>query len=89
MIGNQFLEVPFRRKDIKMKRLPKYTPAEVRNDPVSYTHLRAHETESDLELDERTMAKGLFEHAGVAAHPSDYGMQCISDRIMGKINEIM
>lgn len=44
---------------------------------------------SDLELDERTMAKGLFEHAGVAAHPSDYGMQCISDRIMEKINEIM
>ena len=28
----------FRRKDIKMKRLPKYTPAEVRNDPYGFTY---------------------------------------------------
>lgn len=36
----------------------------------------------DLEKDERTMAKGLFAHAGVAAHPSDYGMECIANRIL-------
>ncbi len=42
---------------------------------------------TDLEEDETTMAKGLFEHAGVAAHPGDYGMQCIADRILEKIFE--
>ncbi len=35
-----------------------------------------------LELDERTMAFGLFEHQGVAAHPGDYGMACIAERIL-------
>ena len=42
---------------------------------------------TDLENDERTMAKGLFEHQGVAGHPGDYGMQCIADRILEKIFE--
>lgn len=42
---------------------------------------------TDLEEDERTMAKGLFEHQGVAGHPGDYGMQCIADRILAKIFE--
>ncbi len=40
---------------------------------------------TDLEEDERTMAKGLFEHAGVAGHPGDFGMQCIADRILACI----
>ena len=42
---------------------------------------------TDLEEDERTMAKGLFEHKGVAAHPGDFGMQCLADRIIAKIFE--
>lgn len=42
---------------------------------------------TDLEEDESTMAKGLFEHAGVAGHPGDYGMQCIANRILDKIFE--
>lgn len=42
---------------------------------------------TDLENDERTMAKGLFEHPGVAGHPGDFGMQCIADRILAKIFE--
>lgn len=42
---------------------------------------------TDLENDERTMAKGLFEHQGVASHPGDYGMQCIAQRILEKIFE--
>lgn len=42
---------------------------------------------TDLENDERTMAKDLFEHQGVAGHPGDYGMQCIADRILEKIFE--
>ena len=42
---------------------------------------------TDLEQDEKTMAKGLFEHQGVAGHPGDYGMQCIADRILAKIFE--
>lgn len=40
---------------------------------------------SDLEQDGTTMAKGLFEHEGVAAHPGDYGMQCIAERILACI----
>lgn len=40
---------------------------------------------SDLEQDERTMAKGLFEHEGVAVHPGDYGMECIAKRILEKL----
>lgn len=42
---------------------------------------------TDLEEDERTMAKGLFEHQGVASHPGDYGMRCLADRILDKITE--
>jgi hypothetical protein len=42
---------------------------------------------TDLENDERTMAKGLFEHKGVASHPGDFGMQCIAERILEKIFE--
>lgn len=40
---------------------------------------------SDLEQDKRTMAKGLFEHEGVAAHPGDYGMECIAKRILERL----
>lgn len=42
---------------------------------------------SDLEQDKSNMAIGLFEHEGVAAHPSDKGMQAIADRILEKIQE--
>ena len=43
----------------------------------------------DLEQDERTMAKGLFWHEGVAAHPSDYGMLKIAERLAGAVNKIV
>lgn len=35
----------------------------------------------DLSLDSTNKATGLFEHAGVAAHPSDKGMRMIEQRI--------
>ena len=39
----------------------------------------------DLEQDEKTMAKGLFWHEGVAAHPGDYGMLKIAERLVENI----
>lgn len=42
---------------------------------------------SDLQNDERTMALGMYEHEGVAIHPSDYGMRQIARRISEKVNK--
>jgi hypothetical protein len=39
----------------------------------------------DLSLDSSNKATGLFENAGVAAHPSDKGMRMIEQRIWEKI----
>lgn len=43
----------------------------------------------DLGDDNSMKAIGLFDHAGVAAHPGDKGMKAIADRIVQKIEEIM
>jgi len=37
---------------------------------------------SDLEKDEKTMALGCYDHKGICVHPSDYGMECIANRIV-------
>ena len=37
---------------------------------------------SDLGLDPKMKAVGLFEHAGVANHPGDEGMRVIAERIL-------
>lgn len=42
----------------------------------------------DLGVDEKMTAMGLFEHAGVAGHPGDLGMQHIAERIMTKVREV-
>lgn len=42
----------------------------------------------DLGEQDENMAKGLFEHSGVAAHPGDLGMYRIAERIANKIIEI-
>ena len=43
---------------------------------------------SDLEADERTMAKGLFEHRCVSIHPGDLGMKRIADRLIDVIQTV-
>ena len=53
LVNNKLLL--FRRKDIKMKRLPKYTPAEVRNDPYGFTYKEMSEVIGENE------AKALYE----------------------------
>lgn len=40
---------------------------------------------SDLGKEDENMALGLFEHHGVAMHPSDLGMKRIAERILEKI----
>lgn len=43
----------------------------------------------DLGEDAAMRADGLFEHAGVAAHPGDKGMQVIAERIYDKIKKYL
>ena len=42
----------------------------------------------DLGMNEKMTAMGLFDHAGVAGHPGDLGMQHIAERIMQKVIEL-
>ena len=43
----------------------------------------------DLGQDDKMMAKGLFDHSGVAMHPGDLGMKNIADRIYEKLKNYL
>lgn len=43
----------------------------------------------DLGLQPEMRADGLFEHAGVAAHPGDSGMQVIAERIFAELKKLL
>lgn len=43
----------------------------------------------DLGNNDAMMAKGLFEHAGVAMHPGDQGMQEIAARILSELTPLL
>lgn len=43
----------------------------------------------DLGDNDEMMAKGLFEHSGVAMHPGDLGMKTIADRIYEKLENYL
>ncbi len=43
----------------------------------------------DLGEDDAMMAKGLFEHAGVAMHPGDKGMENIANRIWQELEKVL
>ena len=43
---------------------------------------------TDLGMDEKMTAMGLFSHAGVAGHPGDLGMEHIARRIMNQVQKI-
>ncbi len=43
----------------------------------------------DLGADDKMKAVGLFEHVGVAAHPGDFGMQAIADRLFAEVEKML
>ncbi len=80
------------KKSAKIILTTSFWPAGRRDEMIRNIALKYHYSLvelNDLGSDDRYTAKGLFAHAGVAAHPGDLGMEMIAQRLFEVIKKYL